>query len=364
MTLTETAQLTKKGAVALILILVAGFTARAVWSRAKTILFPPKTPPPEVAFGKLPTLEIPNLPFKEGLKPVYSVDTKTGRLPTDLPDRAKVYKIILPSVTHLTSQRAKDLAAKLNFPKEPQKVSSSEYRWENPDEGRTLKMNITTGNFTLATDIKKLSNLGAGATPSKAAAVEQAKRFLQNLGSLSNDYLEGRKEATYLSIEGESLKKVENLSEAQLTRVDFFREIDEQPIVGAGPYEGLITVILGKDTVPFVFYDFWPLDPLQSTTYPLKNVEEVWSEVEEGKAQVTFLASAKADPFSSYEPQDPKTIYIHKIFLGYFDSEKLQDYLQPIYILEGLGVTADRQQLKFIAYLPAIAYDWVLDEKK
>jgi len=42
-----------------------------------------------------------------------------------------------------------------------------------------------------------------------------------------------------------------------------------------------------------------------------------------------------------------------------FEGQKLQDYLQPIYILEGLGVTADRRQLKFIAYIPAIAYDWV-----
>ena len=359
MTLTETAQLTKKSAVILILVLATGFTARAVWTRVKPIIFPPKVPPPEVAFGKLPALEIPNLPFKEGPSPKYVVDTKTGRLPTDLLDRAKVYKIILPKTTLLTSQRAKELAAKLGFSGKPQKISSSEYRWESPEEGRTLKMDITTGNFTLETDIKKLNTLSTGATPSTATAVEQAKRFLQNLGFLSADYLEGRKEATYLTIDGESLKKVENLAQAHLTRIDFFREIDEQPIVGAGPYEGLITVILGKDLVPFVFYDFWPLDPLQSTTYPLKTVEQVWSEVEAGEARVTFLAPAKADPFSSYEPQEPKDIYVHKIFLGYFDSEKLQDYIQPIYILEGLGVTADRRQLKFIAYVPAIAYDWV-----
>ena len=363
MTLTETAQLTKKGAMILILILTTGFTARAIWTRVKPIVFPPKVPPPEVAFGKLSTLEIPNLPFKEGPKPEYIVDTKTGRLPTDLPDRAKVYKIILPQTTLLTSQRAKELAAKLDFSNAPQKISSSEYRWENPDEGRTLKMDITTGNFTLETDIKKLNDLSAGASPSKAAAVEQAKRFLQNLGFLSNDYLEGRKEATYLRVDGESLKKVENLSEAQLARVDLFREIDEQPIVGKHPYEGLITVILGKDIVPFVFYNFWPLDPLQSTTYPLKTVEQVWGEVEKGKARIAFLAPAKTDPFSSYEPRSPKTIYIHKIFLGYFDSKKLQDYLQPIYILEGLARTVDRQQLKFIAYIPAIAYDWVLEKE-
>lgn len=363
MTLTETAQLTKRAAVALIIIFVAGFTARAVWTRARTILFPPKVPPPEVAFGKLPLLQIPNLPFKEGSGPEYIIDTKTGRLPTNLPDRADVYKIMLPPTTLLTSQRAKDLAAELGFPQNPQKISSSEYRWEDPDAGRVLNMSITTGNFKLETDVKKLTNLTGGSTPSKAAAVEQAKNFLQRLGIFSDDYAEGRKEAVYLKIEGESLEKVDNLSNAQLTRVDFFREIEEQPIVGPKPYGGLINVILGKDTTPFVFYYSWPLDPLQSTTYPIRSVEQVWNEVERGRARITFLAPANADPFASYEPQDPEKIFVTRIFLGYFDSEKLQDYLQPIYILEGVGRTADRVQLKFVAYIPAIADDWVAEEK-
>lgn len=363
MTLTETAQLTKRGAVILVLLLTAVFTTKAVWARARTVLFPPKTPPPEVAFGKLPILEIPNLPLKEGSNPKYVVDTKTGRLPTDLPDRAKVYKIILPQTTLLTSTRAKELAAKLGFSQNPQKVSSSEYRWEEVEEGKVLKMNVATGNFTLETDIKKLKDFAPSSPPSTAAAVEQAKSFLANLGLLGGDYAVGRQEATYLKIEGESLKKVESLSEAQLTRVDFFREIDEQPIVGPKPYEGLVSVILGKEKVPFVFYNSWPLSPLQSTTYPIKSVPQVWSEVEGGQARITFLAPAKADPFASYEPQDPETIYVRRIFLGYFDSEKLQDYLQPIYIIEGLGMTADRVQLKYIAYVPAIAYDWALGKE-
>jgi len=363
MTLTETAQLTKKTAVALVIISTAGFTGREVWTRAKTLLFPPKLPPPEVAFGKLPSPQIPRLPFKGGSSPQYVVDTTTGRLPTDLPDRAKVYKIILPTVTHLTSQRAKNLAAELGFSKSPQKLSSSDYFWTDPEAGRSLEMNITTGNFLLETEIKKLSDLRAGTAPSKASAVEQAKMFFQNLGILSEDYANGRQEASYLKIEGGSLKRVESLSEAQLTRIDFFREIDEQPIVGQKPFEGLLSVILKKEGVAFVVHRRWPLDPEQSTTYPLKTAEQVWNEVEGGQARLVHLAPAKADPFSSYEPRDPKTIFVRRIFLGYFDSQKLQDYLQPIYILEGLAMTADRQQLKFIAYLPALTDDWVLKEE-
>jgi len=362
MTLTETARLTKRGVAVFVILAVAYFSSRAVWTYLKGTVFPPKLPPPEVAFGKLPTLEIPRLPLKEGSSPEYVVDTKTGRLPTDIPDRAKVYKIILPPPTHLAGERAQTLATELGFSEEPQKLSSSDYFWEKAEEGKTLKINIITGRLSLETDLKKLGELKAGSPPSKATAIEQASRFLSNLGLLGGSYPQGRKEATYLKIEWGSLGKTEDLAEAQLVRVDFFREIDGQAVTTPKPHEGLISVILGKDKVPFVSYNFWPLDSLQTTTYPIKTPEQVWNEVETGQAGLVSFVPQKGDPFASYEPRAPETIFVRQISLGYFDSEKLQDYLQPVYILEGLGLTKDKQQLDYIAYIPAVSYDWVAEE--
>ena len=126
-----------------------------------------------MAFGKLPALEIPQLPLKEGSSPEYVVDTKTGRLPTDIPDRAKVYKIILPPPTHLAGERAQTLATELGFSEEPQKLSSSDYFWEKAEEGKTLKINIITGRLSLETDLKKLGELKAGSPPSKATAIDR-----------------------------------------------------------------------------------------------------------------------------------------------------------------------------------------------
>ena len=63
MTLTETARLTKRGFVVFVILLIGYFASQKVWAQVKDVLFPPKVPPPEVAFGKLPTLDIPNLPF-------------------------------------------------------------------------------------------------------------------------------------------------------------------------------------------------------------------------------------------------------------------------------------------------------------
>lgn len=362
MTLTEAAQLTKRWAVVFLILVVSYLGSRAVWTYLRETVFPPKLPPPEVAFGKLPALEIPQLPFKEGTSPEYIVDTKTGRLPTDLPDRAKVYKIILPSPTQLAGERAKNLATELGFSAEPKKLSSSDYSWEKAEEGKTLEINIITGRLSLKTDLKKLRLLQKGSPPSKAAAIEQASRFLSKLGLLNEDYSLGRKEATYLQIEGVSLAKTENLAEAQLVRIDFFRGVEDQPITTPKPHEGLISVTLGKDKVPFVSYSFWPLNPLQSTTYPIKTPEQVWEEVAAGQAKMVSLAPQGGDPFASYEPRAPETIFVRQISLGFFDSEKLQDYLQPVYILEGLGLTKDKQQLEYIAYIPAIAYDWVAEE--
>jgi len=359
MTLTETARLTKRGVAVFVILAVAYVSSRTAWTYLKDTVFPPKLPPPEVAFGKLPVLDIPQLPFKEGSSPEYVVDTKTGRLPADLPDRAKVYKIILPSPTHLAGERAKNLADELGFSEEPKKLSSSEYFWEKAEEGKTLEINIITGQLSLETDLRKLRLLQKGTPPSKATAIEQASRFLSNLGLLGEEYSSGRKEATYLKIEGVSLAKTENLAGAQLVRVDFFREVEEQPITPPKPHEGLISVILGKDKVPFVSYNFWPLDPLQSTTYPIKTPEQAWEEVSTGQAKMVSLVPQKGDPFGSYQPQAPEKIFVRQISLGFFDSEKLQDYLQPVYIFQGQGVTKDKQQLEYTAYIPAIANDWV-----
>lgn len=360
MTLTEVARLTKTSSVVAVFLLILIMVGPPSFRRIRNSFFPPQTPPPEVAFGKLPALSVPNLPLKEGATPEYILDTKTGRLPKNLPDRLKVYKITPSAPSPLSGERAKELAAKLGFRGDPQRLSSNEYRWEDSKKKRSLNVDITTGHFSLETDITQLTDLSLGSPPTTASAVERAKNFLQNLGLLSGDYAEGRQETAYLKVEGETLRKVQSLSEAHLTRADFFRQIEEQPILGPRPYEGLINVILSEADNPFVLYHYWPLDAEQGSTYPLKVPAQVWKELAEGQARVVFLGPLKGDPYTSYAPLEPETVYVREIYLAYFDSEKLQDFLQPVYVLEGLGVTPQKQQLKYIAYIPAVSGDWVL----
>lgn len=360
MTLTELARLTKIGSVVAVILILLALVIPSSLHRLREIFFPPRLPPPEVAFGKLPSLSIPNLPLKEGVAPEFVLDTKTGRLPKNLPDRLKVYKITPAAPSPLAGEKAKELAAKLGFRGDPQRLSSSEYRWEDDQQNRSLNVNITTNHFSLGTDIKSLTGLPPGSPPTQASAVARAKNFLQNLGLLSGDYAEGRQETVYLKVEGETLRKVQSLSEAQLTRVDFFRQIEEQPILGSKPYEGLISVILSEVDNPFVVFHHWTLDVKQGSTYPLKVTAQVWKELEEGQAKIVFLGPLRGDPYASYAPLDPEIIYIREIYLAYFDSEKLQSFLQPVYVLEGLGVTSQKQQLKYIAYIPAVSGEWVL----
>lgn len=359
MTLTEFKQLARRGLVVLAVFLIAYFSLGAAWSRVKPILFPPRIPPPEVAFGKLPPLDIPSLPLKEGAPPEYVIDTKTGRLPNNLPDRLKVYQIQVPSPSPLSGQRARELAGKLGFEGEPQRLSGSEYSFEDKDKGRTLKINITTGNFSLKTEVKKLSGEDLGEPPSKAAAVEKAKNFLKNLNILSADYESGRTEATYLRIEGETLHKVQSLSEAQLTRVDFYRAVEEQPILGPRPLEGLIRMILTEKDEPLLDFNFFLIEAHMASTYPLKTVAEAWAQVEAGQARLSFLGPIGGDPFSSYTPLSPQKIYVRQIYLAYFEAEKFQDFLQPIYVFEGIGLTDDRRQLAYFAYVPAVSGSWI-----
>ena len=84
-------------------------------------------------------------------------------------------------------------------------------------------------------------------------------------------------------------------------------------------------------------YTFWPISD-ETATYPLKKSKEAWEELKDGKA---YVAS----------PGDGRTqVVIRKVFLGYYDSEEYQSYLQPIFVFEGDG--------NFVAYVPAVNPQW------
>ncbi|HAZ29270.1 TPA: hypothetical protein DCY43_00750, partial [candidate division WWE3 bacterium] len=66
------------------------------------------------------------------------------------------------------------------------------------------------------------------------------------------------------------------------------------------------------------------------------------------------------NPFESYVPIRVDKILINKIYLAYYDSPKLQKYLQPIYVFEGNYTTVGSSAGQITLYYPAISGDYVL----
>ena len=150
MNLTQTAQFTRRAVATTIVLVLALTVGRVGWKTGVAVyrhFFPPQKPPPEVAFGKLPSQKIAAVDA-DSSEWEYILDTPTGRLPMT-PDRLPVFPLAKVPATPLTEQSAQILAQSMGFSSAPQVLAPNEYRWN--DSLRTLEMNIVSQNFSLKT---------------------------------------------------------------------------------------------------------------------------------------------------------------------------------------------------------------------
>ncbi|MDP2860376.1 MAG: hypothetical protein Q8N98_01520 [bacterium] len=348
LTLTKTAFYTRRTVnltiIGIILFIVlkiswAGFSA--YWQK----IHPPPPPPPTVAFGKLPRVNIPTsshlgeIPVKIN----YSLETIDNSLP-EIDRLAKVFFMPHPSLKLLSFERAKTLAGKMGFKNEPLALSAILYQWNDLNyPGRTLKMDITSQNFTLNYDYaKEESVFEEKYNDSKEKAVQEVKDYLSDLSLFPEDLKEGVGEAQYLDRHGETFIQALGKPPVDAVRVNLFRRnIEEFNILGVKRKSSLTNLFLSgnRDRAKrflAINYYYYPIDSENFATYPLKTAEEAWKELLDGEAFIISLNSADIK----------ETLGIKKIYLAYLDTEDPQTYLQPIFVFEG--------EYDFLAYLPAI----------
>jgi hypothetical protein len=87
-------------------------------------------------------------------------------------------------------------------------------------------------------------------------------------------------------------------------------------------------------------FTYNPIDRQRFETYPLKAVSSAWEELKAGGGYVAALG----------ENTDGK-IEITKVYLGYFEAETSQNFLQPIFVFEGRD--------NFWGFVSAVAKEWV-----
>ena len=102
----------------------------------------------------------------------------------------------------------------------------------------------------------------------------------------------------------------------------------------------------------------WEIETETNATYPIIPVQEAWDMVTEGKAVITQVTPKQSNPFEPYYPVSVEKVLIDNIYLAYYETPKLQTYLQPIYVFSGKYTTRGTEGGDVTLYFPAITGEW------
>lgn len=313
------------------------------------IIFPPPPELPDTKFGKLPAITFGESLFNQPF--TYTIDTITGELPT-FPDRATVYKTITPPLTLQNAQEADFKAASIGFVDfrgvgVPHEVygSNKVYRWKTNTQGlsKTLVMNIQTYNYQYLT-----SFLSQNATSPYLANETNAKNavegFMYAIRNIPTDINKDKTRIEMFTITNGTLIPATRLSQAQIMRVDLYQnDINELPVYypryPKSTMNFLVTLKSDKfDSVVEANFIHHAINIEEKATYPIKTAQQAVEELSAGKAHVTNYNGTGTN------------ITVNDITLGYFASEKPQQYLLPVFVFHGKG--------DFYAFLSAIDDSW------
>lgn len=304
---------------------------------------PAPPPPPTVGFGILPKVAFPT---SAGTPTSYRLEA-TSQSVRQQTDRAPVFFMPAQRANLLSLDKAKQEAGNLGFILEPEQITSSVYRWRrNQPLQSLLDYNINNGTFTMKLDWQSDPTfLQQKDLPTEDEAISMTRSLLSSSGLLHADIATGAAKITYLKSSVDGYAPTVSLSESDFLQVDIYRTPigSRYDFVMDEPNHGVIrTIITGRSDVGLRFalvdYKYLPIDYVNFETYPIISPTQAFELLRAGRG---FVASM---------PQGQSDVIIRTVRLGYYDSYTQQQYLQPVYILEGDG--------GYMGYIPAIVSAW------
>ncbi len=325
MTLTEASALTKKVLIVSAITLFVVLTSWGGWHYYYNYIYLPGLPPvvekPTVAFGPLPKIAFPETKVASS-NFSFTLDTQTGALPESLPELFKVYSVAQLATDLLALDRAKNLAGTLDFNRNPQAISATQYKFIDDKNGGELIVDLDTGNFKFRRNIATASAQNSERIEDFIDENTQSQSFKNFLSSnnLLKDQLKGGKITVSYN---NTVKK-----DSSLITINLWQEsIEDTPIVTPKFNEGLIKAVglnMRDTDKKYILLDyiFWPIDLANFGTYPIKPVSQAFEELKAGEG------------FVAIEPRTGSAS-ITKVYLGYYIAEEYSNYLQPVYVFEG-----------------------------
>lgn len=325
------------------MVLIALNILFKVGGAIKNSLFPPPPPAPTVAFGKLPALKFPQSSVTGEFS--YTLETVSGILPV-ASLQVNVYKTVQNQPGLLSLQKARDRVSRAGFTKQEKQISSRVYQWTD-DFGRIISLDIISRDFDLTSNfLQDQKILTAENLPNQEKAKTIATKLLEQLDLLPKEFADFSFRESLLAIKNNNLLPATSRSQADIVRLDFSPSLlDDKPIVYPQKNQALINFLVAGNAddakaIVEAHYFYRAPDLKNSTTYPLKTVDQAWKELTDNQGFIAGLAE-----------KNLKTITIRNVYLGYYLSPATQDFLYPVFVFEG-----DRE---FLGYVSAIDPVWL-----
>lgn len=280
----------------------------------------------------------------------YILDTIEGQ-PVTASETAKIFPLP-PSYSKIKFLQQIYLMAKaVGFDTETVKHSLVGTDAIFDDGSQKMTIDVSNFNFVYEYNIKGLDEnefSTPDSFPTQREIEDKAINFLNAVGRYPEELAVGKRNLIYVTyVPGSNeLRPAPQNKTTNFVEVDLYRsDIDEIPIVSPKYFnsQNYVMIAFGKDSFRVIKaqVQFFEKSPDQYGVYPLKSGDTAWEELKAGKALVVSAT------------QGIGTINIKKMFLGYFDPDIYQEYLQPVYVFLGDN--------NFVGYVPAIDNKYLSD---
>ncbi|MBI4004658.1 hypothetical protein HY358_00815 [Candidatus Roizmanbacteria bacterium] len=305
----------------------------------------------EDEFGKIKRPIVKNA--FTGTNFTYTLDTVEGQ-PITATDSAQVF-FFPPSTARFGFRDKIYVVAKtLGFNTELTKHTLDGTQAIFTEPNQRLSIDITNFNFTYEYEIAQDEDVLKNTTiPRPEDIEEKAMDFLRTISRYPEELAKGKLNIIYHVYDRENnrLTSTSRPQDANVVEVDFYRpDIEAQPqsiAVVAPKYfnsQNYVIMVFGENGFKVLKAQVQFFEKSDGTVgiYPLKTGDQAYEALRAGKGIVVSRAE-----------NAPTNITIKKMFLGYYDPDTYQEYLQPIYVFLG--------EHEFVGYVPAVRDDYVIE---
>ncbi|MEI6462108.1 MAG: hypothetical protein WCO33_00375 [bacterium] len=329
-------------------------------------------------FGDLPLINIPSLTLAPTATPVFSLETQTGKLPTDLPLFSYVYKYKEPRQTLTSRDEAISQASSLGFTSDPVELNSTELKWLSPgNKSLTLdkisKSVLLESDFTKNNDAKTVKPF----TSYQSTYESTALSYGLSTGAFNTNFNSAKTTSNYLIYDDNyQLKKSKSPDTTEVVLVNFYKKFQLDPntvvtttnsnqvdpeklteVLGINPKIADTRIIMGTNTSTIYYMSSknWYVEPASRGVYSTISVSGAWDTVQSGKGSLVYIKKLDNDYIDpEYSPLDVANFYVIDISMKFYESLNFQNYLIPIYVFTGNARLKDGSNAEFVIYTPAV----------